>query len=360
MSRRTLQATIAHPPDAKDTSRDSSLTLTGRASARRLPAWHDRCVPLHIETPLLESRPLSLATGKSVWLKMDALQPSGSFKLRGLGLACETYHRNGARRFVCSSGGNAGLAVAYAGRLLGVKVVVVVPETTTGRAKALLAQEGANVIVHGASWQEANAMATSLVGPDDAYLHPFDDPLLWPGHATLIDECAKSGLVPDAVVLSVGGGGLLCGIAEGIRRNGWTTTQIVAVETDGAASLRAAIAAGRPVALERIASVATSLGAKQVCDEAMRVVATYPVTSIVISDQAALAACERFLADHRILVEPSCGAALAVVYDALPALAPFETVLVVVCGGATATLEQIRAWSVQFQTVRAVPSPATK
>ena len=316
-------------------------------------------MPLYIETPLIESRPLSLASGKAVWLKVDALQPSGSFKLRGLGLACATYHRNGARRFVCASGGNAGLAVAYAGRSLGVPVVVVVPETTTGRAKALLEQEGAIVIVHGSSWHEANEMATSLIGSDDAYLHPFDDPLLWPGHATLIDECAKSGLVPDAVVLSVGGGGLLCGVAEGIRRNGWTSTHIIAVETDGAASFNAAIAAGHPVTLDQITSIATSLGAKRVCDQAMRVAAAHPVTSIVISDLAALAACERFLADHRILVEPSCGAALAVVYEAVPALEPFKTVLVVVCGGATATLEQIRAWSVQLQTVRTVPWPAT-
>lgn len=306
-------------------------------------------MPLHIETPLVESRPLSLASGKSVWLKLEALQPSGSFKLRGLGVACETHYRNGARRFVCSSGGNAGLAVAYAGRVLGVPVVVVVPETTTARAIALLQQEQAEVIVHGSSWQEANAMATSLVGADEAYLHPFDDPLLWPGHATLVDECAKSGLVPDAVVLSVGGGGLLCGVAEGVLRNGWTSTEMVAVETEGAASLQAAILAGRPVELERITSIATSLGAKQVCDEAMRVVATQPVTSIVTTDLAALAACERFLADHRILVEPSCGAALAVVYDAVPVLERFKTVLVVVCGGATATLEQIRAWSEQLQ-----------
>ena len=196
-------------------------------------------------------------------------------------------------------------------------------------------------------------MATSLVEPDDAYLHPFDDALLWRGHATLIDECAKSGLVPDAVVLSVGGGGLLCGVAEGIRRNGWTSTHIVAVETDGAASFNAAIAASQPVTLDHITSVATSLGAKRVCDQAMRVAAEHAVTSVVISDRAALDACERFLADHRILVEPSCGAALAVVYDAAPALEPFKTVLAVVCGGATATLEQIRAWSVQLSAVDA-------
>jgi L-serine/L-threonine ammonia-lyase len=91
----------------------------------------------------------------------------------------------GARRFVSSSGGNAGLAVAYVGRLLGVPVTVVVPETTTDRANELLRQESAEVIVQGSSWQEANDFARSLIGATDAFLHPFDDPLLWAGHATL-------------------------------------------------------------------------------------------------------------------------------------------------------------------------------
>ena len=93
---------------------------------------------LQIQTPLIESRPLSLAAGRTVWLKLDALQPCGSFKLRGVGHACEVHHARGARHFVSSSGGNAGLAVAYAGRKLGVPVTVVVPETTTERAKELL------------------------------------------------------------------------------------------------------------------------------------------------------------------------------------------------------------------------------
>lgn len=106
---------------------------------------------LHIETPLIESSVLSRLTRKSVWLKLDALQPSGSFKIRGIGHACEVYAAKGARRFVSSSGGNAGLAVAFAGQELGIPVTVVVPETTTQRAKELLRSENAEVIVHGAS-----------------------------------------------------------------------------------------------------------------------------------------------------------------------------------------------------------------
>jgi L-serine/L-threonine ammonia-lyase len=304
----------------------------------------DRVMELHIETPLVESRALSVLTGRSVWLKMDALQPSGSFKLRGIGHACATHQARGARRFVSSSGGNAGLAVAYAGRRLGVAVTVVVPVTATERAKELLHLEGAEVLVHGSSWQEANAFAQSLLGPADAFLHPFDDPLVWHGHASMIDEAARQGPKPDAVVVAVGGGGLLAGVVEGLRRNHWQDVPVLAVETEGAASLHAALAAGRPVELERISSIATSLGAKRVCDQAFRCAQEHPMQSLVVSDASALSACERFLADHRVLVEPACGAGLSVLYDRHPALQAFERILAIVCGGATATIEQIRAW----------------
>lgn len=302
-------------------------------------------MPLHADTPLVESRPLSLGSGRKIWLKLDALQAPGSFKIRGIGLACETHKARGARRFVTSSGGNAGLAVAYAGRLLSVPVTVVVPETASAQARELLRQENAEVIVHGASWQEANELALSLVGASDAFIHPFDDPLLWQGHASMIDEVFRSGLEPDAIVLSVGGGGLLCGVAEGLHRNGWADVPILAVETEGAASFRAAVTAGHPVELDRITSIATSLGAKRVCDRAARWAKEHPIRSLVVSDSSALSACERFLSDHRILVEPACGASLAPVYEQAPELREFETVLVIVCGGATATIDQIRQWA---------------
>ncbi|CAG9247823.1 Threonine dehydratase [Paraburkholderia unamae] len=302
---------------------------------------------LHFDTPLMESRALSVPGEQSIWLKLDALQPCGSFKIRGIGHACAVHQSRGAQRFVSSSGGNAGLAVAYAGRRLGIPVVVVVPETTTARAKELLGLEGAEVVVHGSSWQEANQYAQTLLGATDAFVHPFDDPLLWHGHASMIDEVAEAGLKPDAVVLSVGGGGLLCGVVEGLQRNHWRDVPVLAVETEGAASFHAAVEAGRTVELPRIASVATSLGAKRVCEQALHCAHAHPVRSLVVSDRSALAACERFLADHRILVEPACGAALSVAYDRHPALAEYKKVLVIVCGGATATIDQIRAWAEQ-------------
>lgn len=301
--------------------------------------------PLHIETPLFESRPLSIQAGRSVWLKLDALQPPGSFKIRGIGFACQEYVRRGARRLISSSGGNAGIAVAYAGRHLSVPVLIVVPETTSELAKALIRREGAEVIVHGDSWQEANELAESTVGDSDVLVHPFDDPLVWQGHSTLIDEVARSGIKPGALVVSVGGGGLLCGLVEGLRRNGWSDVPVIAVETEGADSLDQSVQAGHRVELPAITSLAITLGAKKICQRAFDCARGHPLRSIVVSDRAAVSACQRFLADHRVVVEPACGASLAAVYDAATELDDFASVLVVVCGGATTTLEQLEEWA---------------
>lgn len=301
--------------------------------------------PLHIETPLFESRSLSIVAGRAVWLKLEAVQPPGSFKIRGIGLACQEYVRRGARRFISSSGGNAGIAVAYAGRHLSVPVVVVVPQTTTEQAKALILQEGAEVVVHGSNWHEANTLALSMVGESDAFLHPFDDPLVWEGHASLVDEVARSGMKPDAVVLSVGGGGLLSGVVEGLHRNRWTDIPVIAVETVGADALAQSLKAGYRVKLSAITSIATSLAAPQVCEQAFNWTSRHPVRSVVVSDQAAVAASLKFLADHRIVVEPACGASLAIVYSGAAELAEFESVLVVVCGGAGTSVARLQELS---------------
>jgi L-serine/L-threonine ammonia-lyase len=235
--------------------------------------------------------------------------------------------------------------VAYAGRHLSVPVVVVVPETTSEKARALIQKEGAEVIVHGASWQEGNALALSMTGKSDAFLHPFDDPLVWHGHAGLVDEVAMSGVKPDAVVLSVGGGGVLCGVVEGLHRNGWTNVPVIAVERQGVDSFAQSVRAGYRVELPAISSIATTLGARQVCEQAFNWSKNHPIRSVVVSDRAAVAACERFLADHRLLVEPACGASLATIYDDLAELDDFKSVLVIVCGGCMTTVEQLQQWS---------------
>ena len=292
---------------------------------------------MHIRTPLIESDAYGRDAHR-VWLKMEALQPCGSFKLRGVGHACRAAAARGARRLLSSSGGNAGLAVAWAGRRLGLPVTVVVPQTTLPQPRALIAQQGAEVIVHGSSWQEANEHLMQLRQPTDAFIHPFDDPLLWEGHATMVAEVAEAGLKPDAVLLSVGGGGLLCGVVQGLQAQGWADVPVVAVETTGAASLAAAMQADEPVTLPAITSVATSLGARRVADQALAATRSHPVHSAVVTDRQAVEACLRFADDHRVVVEPACGAALALAMlppaeRPLPVLQQAAKLLVIVCGG---------------------------
>lgn len=300
---------------------------------------------LHIPTPLIQSLPFEASSGRSTWIKLDALQPPGSFKIRGIGLLCEEHANRGATRFVSSSGGNGGIAVAYAGQQLKIPVMVVVPETTSTRAKEMIRQYGAEVIVHGPSWQEAHAHASSLVTSSDAFIHPFDHPTIWRGHATIIDEIAHTGVRPDAIIVSVGGGGLFCGVIEGLHRNGWADVPVVAVETEGATSLHAAIQADTVVELERITSIATSLGAKKVAQRAFDYTKEHEIRSVVVPDVDAVRACLRFLDDHRVMVEPACGAALAVAYQQdHPALRGCKNVVCIACGGATTTVELMQKY----------------
>lgn len=304
--------------------------------------------PLHHETPYWPLRG-SAAGARETFVKMDAYQPTGSFKIRGIGLLCQRLQAEGARAFISSSGGNAGYAAAYAGQVLGTPVMVVVPKTTPDVMRRRIASLGAKVIVYGDVWDEADGAARGLVAEDHGtYVPPFDHPLLWQGHSTLVDEILSQGPAPDAVVVAVGGGGLMCGVAEGLARHGLDETAIVAVETGGAASFARAVEAGRPVTLERIETIASSLGARRVADAAFAWSQRRRILPVVVSDADAVRACLRFADDHLALVEPACGAALSLAYDDHPALAPFRRVAVIACGGVVVSLEKLAAWRVQF------------
>ena len=309
-------------------------------------------MPLHHETPLLHSVALSARVQAPVWLKLESAQPSASFKLRGMGLAAERAVARGATRLVSSSGGNAGYAVAWAGRALGVPVTVVVPSTTGARMRGLIEATGAEVQIAGDVWDEAHAAATTLAEQTGgALLHPFDHPDIWTGHASLIAEVAQAGLTPTQVVVSVGGGGLLAGVLQGMDAAGWSEVPVLAIETHGAESFSAALAADRPVTLPAITSLALTLGSKRVCDQVFAQAKTHPVQSIVVSDASAVQACAQFLDDHRVLVEPSCGAALSVVYDQHPAVMHTAgSILVIVCGGAGVTRTQLDDWLAATRT----------
>ncbi|MCX8967373.1 pyridoxal-phosphate dependent enzyme [Erwinia psidii] len=294
-----------------------------------------------IRTPLIHSLPLSQHCGCNVWLKMESSQPTGSFKLRSAGHICCYYAEKGAMAFISSSGGNAGIAVAHSGRKLGLPVTVVVPETTSVRAKQLIEQEGARLIVHGKVWSEANDFALSLATDKIICVHPFDNPLLWQGISTIVDEVISEGVRPDAVILSVGGSSMLSGIAQGLEKHQLSDIPLYAVETHGTASLNASLEAGKLVRLDKVSGIATTLAANQVCKKAFEVASKLDVRSMLVSDAEALSACRRFLDDHRVLTEPACGVSLSILYDRKIRVNPADNVLVIVCGGASVTLEGI-------------------
>ena len=301
--------------------------------------------PLHIDTPLLRAPPELVGVGRTVWLKMDALQASGSFKMRGVGRLVQQRVAEGAKAVVCASGGNAGMAATLAARACDVPVTIVVPQTTALCVREAIAAHGATVVVHGAVWDESHEHAVALATAQGAvYVHPFDDPLLWDGHATLIDEVVRAGAAFDCVVASVGGGGLLAGIVEGLRRNGLTQVPVIAVETDGAASFAAALAAGEPVTLPAITSIATSLGARRVMPRLLDLAREHPVVSVVVSDTQAVQACTRLADAMRVLVEPACGASIAALDVHPNVFARFKAPLIEVCGGMGVSLPRLAQW----------------
>ncbi|WEI18769.1 pyridoxal-phosphate dependent enzyme [Acinetobacter proteolyticus] len=300
-----------------------------------------------MKTPLIRSSKLSELNGCNVWLKMESAQPTGSFKQRSIGNACLNYVEKGAKRFVSSSGGNAGISVAYMGKLLGVAVTVVVPKTTSQTAIDLMRQESAQVIVHGDSWIEANEHALSFVSEEAVYIHPFDDQYLWDGVACIIDEVIEEGVRPSAVVLSVGGGSLLSGVAQGLHTH-HLDIPIYAIETEGTASLNTSIQRGRHISLDQVTGIATTLAAKRVCEQAFKISQQQNVQGITVTDADTVSACLKFLDDHRTLVEPACGASLSILYDQKMSFSPSDEVLVIVCGGASITFDQLAKYVQQF------------
>ncbi|XP_077015214.1 serine dehydratase-like [Tamandua tetradactyla] len=314
--------------------------------------------PFHVVTPLLESWALSQVAGTTVFLKCENVQPAGSFKIRGIGHFCQEVAQKGCRHLVCSSGGNAGIAAAYSARKLGLPATIVLPEGASMQVVRRLKGEGANVQLVGKVWDDANLRAQELAGKDGwANVPPFDHPLIWEGHASLVRELkAALGTPPGALVLAVGGGGLLAGVVAGLVEVGWQHVPIIAMETRGAHCFNAAIEAGRLVTLPDITSVAKCLGARTVAARALECLQECEILSEVVEDAEAVSAMQRFLDDERMLVEPACGAALAAIYSgclgrlqAEGRLSPdLTSVVVIVCGGNSIDSRELQALRAQL------------
>jgi len=304
---------------------------------------------LHIATPVLQSHELNVRLGKQVHFKMESHQPTRSFKLRGMGHLVATKVAEGQDYFVASSGGNAGYSLAYAAARLGGRVHVVVPSSTPQRMRMLIEREGATVQVHGDSWNDANDLALEVVRQTGGYyVSPFDDALLWEGHSTLIDECASQMPEPDLVIAAVGGGGLLVGILQGMERHQWKQASVLAAETEGAASYHAALKAGGLVTLDKIDTIATTLGARRVAAEAFEWSKIRHIQSHICTDAEAISAVRSFANEFGVIVEASCGAALSSVFLPSPKIEQANRILVVVCGGAAMDLDALNSLTAKF------------
>lgn len=268
--------------------------------------------------------------------------------------------------FYSSSAGNAGLACVTAATSLGYPSSVVVPTSTDDGTIAKLRAAGASEVISlGDSWFFADQHLREVVipaaekrGEKGIYIHPFDRLAIWEGASTMVDEIKSQmpgGERPNAVVCSVGGGGLFSGIMMGLDRVGWgEQVRVVPVETLGADSLAQSLEKQELVTLPGITSIATSLGAIQVAENAFKEARRSNVTSVVVEDAEACSACWRFLDDERILVEPSCGASVVLAYDGrlkayLKDLSPDSKVVIIVCGGSKISLDILNKYRETYQ-----------
>jgi len=300
-------------------------------------------------TPLLHSHPLSQRVGKNIYLKCEALQPSGSFKDRGIGALCQYYANRKVNGFVSSSGGNAGLAVAYASRALNIPAKVVIPKTTPPLMIKKLRAENTQVLVEGEDWDAADRIARDLAQAQElAYIPPFDHPVIWQGYTSIIEELKADDLKPDAIIVSVGGGGLFSGLAQGLHQVGWEDVPLITAETTGAASFALSCQQKTRVKLDKIDTIAVTLGVKQICQQAFEWSQKHPVFPELVTDKEAVAAIFSFVNDHHILVEPASGASLALIYQQRAVLQQFNNIVVIVCGGSGVNLALLNQWQQQF------------
>jgi L-serine/L-threonine ammonia-lyase len=316
-------------------------------------------IHLHQNTPLVKSNALASALGvKEVYLKMDNLQPSSSFKIRGLGYCIRRAMETNPQltTLVSSSGGNAGYAATLVAKHYNLKICVFVPTTTSKTTIDQLESNGAMVVVYGSVWDETHLEAMRYLSQLEAgtgfYVHPFDHPDIFIGHSSVVDEIVSEIGEPDVIICSVGGGGLLSGIVTGLLKT-MRKTIVLAVETDGAASFSAAVKADRLVSLDEITSIAKSLGAKTVSEATLRLRNEYgrnAIRSVVVTDKDAILGVTQFADLYRFLVEPACGASLALAFlpelfqHAVPECNTSMIVVIEVCGGIQVNLDMIEKW----------------
>jgi len=287
--------------------------------------------PFLLETPLckLTGAAFGLDAGVEVWLKLEHLQVGGSFKARGM-LNRLLANPIGHSGVIVASGGNAGIATAAAARALGVKCEVFVPTVSSPAKQARLRELGATVVVAGAVYAEALQACVARQQETGALMtHAYDQPEVVAGAGTLAREIeAQAGAVPDTVLVSVGGGGLIAGIAAWFEDR----ARVVALEPELAPTLYRAREAGAPVDVDVGGIAADSLGARRIGGIAWDVAQRHVHDALLLPD-AAIRAAQLWLWNNlRLAVEPAAALGVAALQTGAWRPRPGEKVCVVLCG----------------------------
>ena len=265
------------------------------------------------ETPLEAARLLSARLGNAVFLKREDLQAVFSFKIRGAynkiaGLSPEER----ARGVITASAGNHAQGVALSARRLGIRALVVMPETTPPIKVAAVRRLGGEAVLHGSAYDEAYAHATQIARREGmTFVHPYDDPEVIAGQGTVAMEILRQHPAPlHAIFVPVGGGGLIAGIAAYVKTF-WPEVKVIGVEPDDAPSLERALAAGKRVVLESVGIFADGVAVRQVGEEPFRVCREAVDEVVLVTGDEICAAIKDIFDETRSVAEPAGALAVA-------------------------------------------------
>ncbi len=298
--------------------------------------------PYVVRTPTIALGRMAESLGLPVVAKLELLQHTGAFKARG------AFHRmlrlteaERAVGVVGASGGNHALAVAYAARELGIDATVVMPATAARTSVERARADGAHVILVDTIAEVFTRMLEE-VAAGKSMIHPFDDPAVVAGQGTLALELAEdAGEITD-VIASVGGGGMISGVAVALKALR-PSIRIWGVETEGADVMSRSLRAGRPVTMEAITSIATTLGAPSACELTLSAVQHLVEEIVVVSDAEAVRGIEVFSEQVKVITEPSAGCTWAAAQRIRPRLPADARLALILCGG-NASLADIEGW----------------
>lgn len=293
-------------------------------------------------TPLLASRLLGERTGFEVRLKAEIFQRTGSYKIRGpLNKLQHLSAEEKQRGVICSSAGNHAQGVALAAALHKVRAVVCMAENATPSKIAATKAYGAEVVLHGRIWDEADARARELVAEKGyTYVHPFDDPQLMAGQGTLGLEIHDDWPAVEVAVVPIGGGGLISGIAMALKARN-PKIRIFGVESSGAPGMQASVAAGHVVTLDEVDCIIDGLRVKTIGTNTHWVVSRFVEQVVTLPDAAMFDAMMWVMHHCKLVVEGAAAAPVAALLAGLIPAPPGAKVACVLSGG-NVNLEQMR------------------